>query len=173
MQVNVSRVLDGLAEQHYEIRELLQGLEECGEEGSMGTDQLYWTALKGLELLSRELRGFEEGLLASAHPMVLRSLSVAEDLSSGELESAGAAAVEEPAVDASDPPPLQTKIIAADQVRREPEKWIPSMGDEYQSLVSKTGAVEELSEGEYRALAEDPHITLEIIPGKRVYVHKT
>ena len=73
----------------------------------------------------------------------------------------------------SDPPPLQTKIIGADQVRREPEKWIPSMTDEYQSLVSKTGAVEELSEGEYKVLAEDPDIILEIIPGKLVYVHKT
>ncbi|CAE7923316.1 RE2 [Symbiodinium sp. KB8] len=174
MQVNVSRVLDSLAEQHYEIREHLQGLVEQEEEPSVGADQLYWTALKGLELQSRNLRDLEGGLLRSAHPVVLKSLSVAEDLGTGESEGAETAAEEEPvAVDVSDPPPLQTKIIAADQVRREPEKWIPSMTDEYQSLVSKTGAVEELSEGEYRALAEDPCITLEIIPGKLVYVHKT
>ncbi|CAE7314267.1 RE1 [Symbiodinium microadriaticum] len=70
-------------------------------------------------------------------------------------------------------PPLQTKIIGADQVRREPEKWIPSMIEEYQSLVSKTGAVQELSDSQYKQLLEDPGVTLEIIPGKLVYVHKT
>ena len=58
-------------------------------------------------------------------------------------------------------------------MRREPEKWVPSMTEEYQSLVSRTGAVDELSDSQYRQLLEDPGVTLEIIPGKLVYVHKS
>ncbi|CAE7234908.1 RE1, partial [Symbiodinium necroappetens] len=174
MQVNVSGALDWVAGQHREVQSLLQAVDDGGNEFSVEGDKPYWEALEALESQGRELQRIEDELLQSACPVVLRSLSVTETIGSedGEL-SAAAEGTGSDGDTSSDPPSLHTKIIGADQVRREPEKWIPSMTDEYQSLVSKTGAVEELSEGEYKVLAEDPNIILEIIPGKLVYVHKT
>ncbi|OLP98122.1 Transposon Ty4-J Gag-Pol polyprotein [Symbiodinium microadriaticum] len=174
MQVNVSGALDWVAGQHREVQSLLQAVDDGGNEFPADGDRPYWEALEALESQGRELQRIEDELLQSACPVVLRSLSVTDTMGSedGEL-SAAAEGTGSDGDTSSDPPPLQTKIIGADQVRREPEKWIPSMTDEYQSLVSKTGAVEELSEGEYKVLAEDPDIILEIIPGKLVYVHKT
>ncbi|CAE7806811.1 RE1, partial [Symbiodinium necroappetens] len=75
--------------------------------------------------------------------------------------------------DEGDAPPLQTRIISADQVRREPDKWRGPITEEYESLVKKTEAVEELTEAQYQALLEDPEVAVELIPGKLVYVHKT
>ena len=75
--------------------------------------------------------------------------------------------------DEGDAPPLQTRIISADQVRREPDKWRGPITEEYESLVKKTEAVEELTEAQYQALLEDPKVAVELIPGKLVYVHKT
>ncbi|OLP82151.1 Transposon Ty4-H Gag-Pol polyprotein [Symbiodinium microadriaticum] len=174
MQVNVSGALDWVAGQHREVQSLLQAVDDGGNEFSVEGDKPYWEALEALEGQGRELQRIEDELLQSACPVVLRSLSVTETIGSEDGELSAAAEGTRSDGDTSlDPPPLQTKIIGADQVRREPEKWIPSMTDEYQSLVSKTGAVEELSDGEYKVLAEDPNIILEIIPGKLVYVHKT
>ena len=173
MQVNVSGALDWVAGQHREVQSLLQAVDDGGNELSVEGDRPYWEALEALESQGRELQRIEVELLQSACPVILRSLSVTDTIGSEDGELLAAAEGTGPDGDtSSDPPPLQTKIIGADQVRREPEKWIPSMTDEYQSLVSKTGAVEELSEGEYKVLAEDPNIILEIIPGKLVYVHK-
>ena len=39
--------------------------------------------------------------------------------------------------DEGDAPPLQTRIISADQVRREPNKWRGPITEEYESLVKK------------------------------------
>ena len=71
-----------------------------------------------------------------------------------------------------DPPPLQTKTIAQEQVRRELGKWRESMGEEVESLVQKTEAVEELTDSQYSELVSDPGVSVELIPGKMVYVHK-
>ncbi|CAE7341433.1 unnamed protein product [Symbiodinium microadriaticum] len=138
-----------------------------------GGDKPYWESLEALERQGSELRRLEGGLLGSACSVVLKSMSVIEEIGlaegdvSEQVETTGARPEEQ------EEPPLQTKIIGADQVRREPEKWIPSMIEEYQSLVSKTGAVQELSDSQYKQLLDDPGVTLEIIPGKLVYVHKT
>ena len=173
MHADVSRAIDCLARQHHELRALLQGLEEGQEAATSRCDQLYWDALKGLERHGNELREVEDRLLKTACPAVLRSLSVAEEVNPEEFEEPVQERPSEPTLtDESDPPPLQTKIIGADQVRREPEKWIPSMTEEYHSLVSRTGAVQELSDGQYQQLLGDQGVTLEIIPGKLVYVHK-
>ncbi|OLP89592.1 putative transposon protein [Symbiodinium microadriaticum] len=168
-------VLDEVATQHQKVCALLQAAEDEGCEQVTGSvDKLYWSALEALECQGCELQGYESQLLNSAMPVVLRSLSVVDSVVTGEgeegvktedLDSGGG--------DSSDPPPLQTKIIGADQVRREPEKWVPSMKEEYQSLVSRTGAVQELSDSQYKQLLEDTGVTLEVIPGKLVYVHKS
>ncbi|CAE7353143.1 GIP, partial [Symbiodinium necroappetens] len=155
MHADVSRAIDCLARQHHELRVLLQGLEEGEEATTSRCDQLSWDALKGLERHGNELREVEDSLLKTACPAVLRSLSVAEEVNPEEFEDPAQKGPSEPALtDESDPPPLQTKIIGADQVRREPGKWIPSMTEEYQSLVSRTGAVQELSDGQYKQLLE-------------------
>ena len=174
MHADVSKAIDCLARQHHELRVLLEGLEEGEEVTTSRCDQLYWDALKGLERHGKELREVEGSLLKTACPTVLRSLSVAEEVNPEEFEDPMQKGPSEPALtDESDPPPLQTKIIGADQVRREPDKWIPSMTEEYHSLVSRTGAVQELSDGQYQQLLGDPGVTLEVISGKLVYVHKT
>ena len=71
-----------------------------------------------------------------------------------------------------DPPPLQTKTIAQEQVRRELAKWREPMGEEVESLVQKTEAVEDLTDAQYSELISDPKVCVELIPGKMVYVHK-
>ena len=72
-----------------------------------------------------------------------------------------------------DPPPLQTKTIAQEQVRRELAKWREPMGEEVESLVTKTGAVEDLTDRQYKDLIDDAAVSVELIPGKMVYVHKS
>ncbi|OLQ07665.1 hypothetical protein AK812_SmicGene8938 [Symbiodinium microadriaticum] len=52
----------------------------------------------------------------------------------------------------------------AAKVRKESAKWIPAMTEEYESLVSKTGAVEEISDSDYRALIEDKVVSELRIP---------
>ncbi|OLP90889.1 Retrovirus-related Pol polyprotein from transposon TNT 1-94 [Symbiodinium microadriaticum] len=175
MKADISSTLNEVAIQHRKVCALLQAAEEeCGEQVNATVDSLYWSTLDALEHQGCELQKYESQLLSSAEPVVLRSLSVADSGDSGlDKDSSGIEGLGQGGVDSSDPPPLQTKIIGADQVRREPEKWVPSMTEEYQSLVSRTGAVEELSDSQYRQLLEDPGVTLEIIPGKLVYVHKS
>ena len=173
VRVDVSGVLDCVAEQHREVSSLLQTADEDSFSLDAGGDKPYWESLEALERQGSELRRLEGGLLGSACSVVLKSMSVIEEIGlaegdvSEQVETTGARPEEQ------EEPPLQTKIIGADQVRREPEKWIPSMIEEYQSLVSKTGAVQELSDSQYKQLLDDPGVTLEIIPGKLVYVHKT
>eukprot|EP00439_Symbiodinium_sp_Y106_P072524 s1692_g13.t1 len=75
--------------------------------------------------------------------------------------------------DADDPPPLQTKIVSQDQVRREPQKWREALVEEFQSLIQKTQAVEDISEQQYLDLARNPQVSVELIPGKVVYNHKS
>ena len=75
--------------------------------------------------------------------------------------------------DSDDPPPLQTKIVSQDQVRREPQKWREALVEELQSLIQKTQAVEDISEQQYLDLARNPQISVELIPGKVVYNHKS
>ena len=175
MEADVSEVLDEVAVQHHKVCTLLQAAEEDSDEQVCGSvDKLYWSTLKALEHQVCELQGYESQLLNSASSVVLRSISVVDSetpVNGG--EPASGEGVDHGGGELSDPPPLQTKIIGADQVRREPEKWIPSMIEEYQSLVSRTGAVQELSDGDYKRLLEDPTVALEVIPGKLVYVHKS
>ncbi|CAE7939965.1 unnamed protein product [Symbiodinium sp. KB8] len=156
-EADISSVLNEVAVQHQKVCALLQTAEEeCGEQANASVDKLYWNALDALERQGACQSLIRESLVM-AKTQEARKAWVAEEVT---------------LPDSSDPPPLQTKIIAADQVRREPEKWVPSMTEEYQSLVSRTDAVEELSDSQYRHLLEDPEVTLEIIPGKLVYVHK-
>ena len=173
VRVDVSGVLDCVAEQHREVSALLQAADEDSVSLDVGGDKPYWESLEALERQGSELRRLESNLLGSACSVELKSMSVIEEveLAEGDVSEQVDAPVARP--EDQEEPPLQTKIIGADQVRREPEKWIPSMIEEYQSLVSKTGAVQELSDSQYKQLLDDPGVTLEIIPGKLVYVHKT
>ena len=175
VKADVSEVLNDVAAQHHKVCTLLQAAEEDSSEQVCGSvDKLYWNALEALERQGSELRAYENQLLNSASPVVLKSLSVvdSEAPSDGE-EPERVEGLDQRCDEPLDPPPLQTKIIGADQVRREPEKWVPSMIEEYQSLVSRTVAVQELSDSEYKKLLEDPTVALEVIPGKLVYVHKS
>ena len=175
MKADVSGALNEVAAQHLKVCSLLQTVEEDNsEQVCSSVDKIYWNALDALERQGCELQGYESQLLNSANSVVLRSLSAIDSetpVDEGELVKAEGLAQDGEGL--SDPPPLQTKIIGADQVRREPEKWIPSMTEEYQSLVSRTGAVQELSDSAYKQLMEDPTVVLEVIPGKLVYVHKS
>ena len=175
MEADVSEILNEVAVQHHKVCTLLQAAEEDSDEQVCGSvDKLYWSTLEALERQGCELQGYETQLLNSASSVVLRSFSVVDSeapVNGG--EPASGESVDQGGGELSDPPPLQTKIIGADQVRREPEKWVPSMIEEYQSLVSRTGAVQELSDSDYKRLLEDPTVALEVIPGKLVYVHKS
>ncbi|CAE7369176.1 RE1 [Symbiodinium sp. CCMP2592] len=145
-----------------------------------------------LEDLSDDLEGWlrecEDGLLGEIQS-IERELGELRKVEVHELRSLEGAAVasftgpslhsirkysvsEEPSEPDEDVPPLQTKIIASDQVRKELPKWIPPMAEEYEAVVSKTEAVEELDDEAYQALVADPTIVIEQIPGKLVYVHK-
>ncbi|CAE7254294.1 RE1 [Symbiodinium microadriaticum] len=148
--------------------------EDSGEQVCGSVDKLYWNALEALEYQGCELQGYETQLLNSASSVVLRSVSVIDsETPVDQVEPVSTEGFDQRGGEPSDPPPLQTKIIGADQVRREPEKWVPSMTEEYQSLVSRTGAVQELSDSDYKTLLADSTVVLEVIPGKLVYVHKS
>ena len=192
MSVNVTDTLQGLAEQH-RVRCSMLDVQSDEAECQTRDFEADWAAeVQGLECELRELAEIEHRMVMSLQGPLLRSVHVGADEENDEgstpvhcgadaLEgdSKGAvlqpseATVLRPSEAAEDPPPVQTKIIAADQVRKESAKWIPAMTEEYESLVSKTGAVEEISDSDYRALIENPEVSVELIPGKLVYVRKT
>ena len=136
MSVNVTDALQGLAEQH---RVRCSRLDVQSDE---------------MECQTRDFEAdcaAEQGLESE-----LRELDAVEGDSKGAVLQPSEATVLKPSEATEDPPPLRTKIIAVDQVRKESAKWIPAMTEEYESLVSKTGAVEGISDSDYRALIENP-----------------
>ncbi|CAE7637232.1 LZTR1, partial [Symbiodinium sp. CCMP2456] len=171
---NVSDSLDYIARQHREVQNILQTAEEVDNQVDVGCDGVYWEMLKALEHEGRELHEVENHLLDSANSVVLRSLTVVEDLETHRSEDDGQLEQRSSPEDGvEDPPPLQSKIVGQDQVRREPGKWKPALLEEYISLVQKTQAVEEISDDQYWDLMKREDTAIELIPAKGVYVHKS
>ena len=173
VRADVSGVVDQLAVQHSAIRAILHSSEDGCNESGFGDDKMYWDELERLESRAREFHKVENDLLGSGGSVVLRSVSIVEGVES-ETTVGGAPGGDGHGLseDFDDPPPLQTKIVSQAEVRRELPKWYDSIVDEHQSLVKKSEAVEELLDGEYNALIEDPSISVEVIPAKLVFNRK-
>eukprot|EP00439_Symbiodinium_sp_Y106_P033996 s211_g4.t1 len=64
---------------------------------------------------------------------------------------------------------LQTRLVSAEEVKRNLSEWIPPMKDEYVSLVQTTGTCHPLDQEEFDAITQDPTSTVEVLPGKLVF----
>ena len=170
IHANVSQAADELAAEHLSIRSLLQLGEEDSGTQQCRVDQIYLQELSELERQARDMNSLERVLLEEVQLPFICSLSAVDGdlIDQRELGEEPLTGVPED----DDPPPLQTKIISQDQVRREPHKWRASLVEEFESLVERTEAVEELSDSQYNGLVEDPNISVEVIPGKVVYSRK-
>eukprot|EP00439_Symbiodinium_sp_Y106_P051639 s373_g6.t2 len=164
IHANVSQAADELAAEHLSIRSLLQLGEEDSGTQQCRVDQIYLQELSELERQARDMNSLERVLLEEVQLPFICSLSAVDGdlIDQRELGEEPLTGVPED----DDPPPLQTKIISQDQVRREPHKWRASLVEEFESLVERTEAVEELSDSQYNGLVEDPNISVEVIPGK-------
>ncbi|CAE6971030.1 unnamed protein product [Symbiodinium sp. CCMP2592] len=152
MCVNVADEMQELAEVHRAMCSLLDGQSEEVDGQCCSCEAQWLDEVQGLEQVEAEAcqldRKSEECMLGSGS---LKAVQMDDD----------------------DPPPLQSKIVAQDQVRRELGKWRGSMGEEVESLVQKTEAVEDLTDDQYHKLVADPGVHVELIPGKMVYVWKS
>ena len=108
-------------------------------------------------------------------PFELRSVTlsdVSDEANSLEV-LAGTKCGSQSSTSKDDPPPLQTRIVSQDQVRREPHLWCGPLSEEHESLTQRTEAVEDITEAQYSELVKDEQISVELIPGKVVYTHKS
>ena len=64
---------------------------------------------------------------------------------------------------------LQTRLVSAEEVRKDMQTWKPSMVEEYTSLVHTTGTCDPLSNEQFLALMGDPNVKIEVLPGKMVF----
>eukprot|EP00439_Symbiodinium_sp_Y106_P055609 s1913_g7.t1 len=182
VQVDLSEAIRSLTEAHRACYCMLQlfdegqtdWLKEC-ETAVLGDASKLQRELRVLQRVEQEgLHRLEVSQGLCANPFELRSVALGEIVdapesskSSGEAQSDSGASS-----DPDDPPPLQTKIVSQDQVRREPHKWRGALVEELQSLTQKTEAVEDITDSQYSELVGDPQISVELIPGKVVYNHK-
>ena len=182
VQINLSEAIDHMTDAHQACCHMLQlfdedqtvWLKECeaailDEAGKLETEL---RVLQSIE--QRGLNRLEVSQGQCANPFELRSVAVG-----GVLDAPDAPGSSEKAqgdggnLDLNDPAPLQTKIVSQDQVRREPHKWRGALVEEFQSLVQKTEAVEEVTDAQYSDLVSNPQVSVELIPGKVVYNHKS
>ena len=63
---------------------------------------------------------------------------------------------------------LQTRMVGQAEVMKNREEWLPAIKAEMQSLLEEKKAVRIVSQGEAKAMMEDPKIKVEVMPGKMV-----
>ncbi|CAE7824231.1 unnamed protein product [Symbiodinium sp. CCMP2592] len=183
MCVNVADEMQELAEVHRAMCSLLDGQSEEVDGQCCSCEAQWLDEVQGLEQELQRMKGLEDSLLLSSEGPILKSIELCVD---NEVEAEacqldrkseecmlGSGSLKAVQMDDDDPPPLQSKIVAQDQVRRELGKWRGSMGEEVESLVQKTEAVEDLTDDQYHKLVADPGVHVELIPGKMVYVWKS
>ncbi|CAE7489266.1 unnamed protein product, partial [Symbiodinium sp. CCMP2456] len=64
---------------------------------------------------------------------------------------------------------LQTRLISAEEVRKDLCAWKPSMVEEYTSLVHTTGTCSPLSHEDFAAITGDSSKKVEVLPGKVIF----
>ncbi|CAE7312303.1 RE1 [Symbiodinium sp. CCMP2456] len=64
---------------------------------------------------------------------------------------------------------LQTRLVAAEEVRKDLCAWKPSMVEEYTSLVHTTGTCSPMSQEDFAAVTGDPTKKVEVLPGKVIF----
>ncbi|OLQ14728.1 putative E3 ubiquitin-protein ligase HERC1 [Symbiodinium microadriaticum] len=182
----VEEVSQTLAEVHDTKCKLVSALGDDVEGWLKGCEENLLRDIERIEQELRRLQGFQLRALRELEVAVgvgvatpgLRSVAQC-DQPEGDKASAWADAgssessAEAEMNNADDPPPLQTKIVSREQVRKEPGRWRRSVAEEYESLVKKTEAVEEITDAQFQEMIADSEISIELIPGKMVYVRKT
>ena len=175
MTASFEGTVQSMAEDHQVRCKLLEALSDDVQGWFKGCEEDLVQSIEGIERELRLLKGFELRELRKLETTGAQEDMVEEDIVLWDKDPlVEREEVVSKAVDPQDdPPPLQSKIVSQEQVRRELEKWRDSMGEEVDSLVQKTEAVEDLTEVQYNGLVEDPDVSVELIPGKMVYVWKT
>ena len=67
---------------------------------------------------------------------------------------------------------LVTKTIGQQEVWSDLEAWTPSIKKEYDQLVNKKQAVQQVTREELRTMAEEAGLPIELLPGKMVHTRK-
>ena len=98
----------------------------------------------------------DEGEVLGVTAVKVRELQKEEEMLIEELPSA-----EERQV-------LQTRMVGQAEVMKNREEWLPAIKAEMQSLLEEKKAVRIVSQGEAKAMMEDPKIKVEVMPGKMV-----
>ncbi|CAE6962741.1 RE1 [Symbiodinium sp. CCMP2592] len=165
----IEEAAESLAHAHYVRSRMLEAPHDDLEGWLKGCDEAIFTEVQELEKELQILKGVEQKALRRLECAEIGGLDMPRVCSATVLSDSEEAVTSE---GCEDSPPLQTKIVSQQQVRQELEKWRGSMGEEVESLVQKTEAVEDLTEAQYNELVSDSSVHVELIPGKMVYVWK-